>query len=332
MPLRSRPRFPDVPEKAGHYESFYIKACSPNGGLGIWIRHTVHKRPKEPATASVWFTLFDAHADGPLATKVTVPAGELSWGEDFYIKVGDAVLADGSADGAIETSALSASWELTFVDDAEPFYFLPRQWMYRTRLPKTKFLSPYPNALFSGRLVVADRAIDLNDWPGMIGHNWGSEHAERWVWMQATDFADRPRDTYFDAGAARIKVGPLTMPWIANGRLVMDGQEHRLGGLERIRSTEINEQPTRCDFVLKGDGVVVRGNVSAPAKDFVGWVYADPVGPEHNTLNCSISDMELLVERKGRPAETLAVRAAAAYEFGLRGTDHGIPIQPYPDG
>ena len=38
-------RFPKVAAKGGHYESFYIKACRPGGGQGLWIRHTVHKRP-----------------------------------------------------------------------------------------------------------------------------------------------------------------------------------------------------------------------------------------------------------------------------------------------
>ena len=55
-------RFPDVAEKAGHYESFYIKACRPGGGEGIWIRHTVHKRPGAEPKGSIWFTLFDAEA------------------------------------------------------------------------------------------------------------------------------------------------------------------------------------------------------------------------------------------------------------------------------
>jgi len=332
MPLRTQPRFPGVPPKAGHYESFYIKACHPSGGMGIWIRHTVHKRPGAEPTASVWFTLFDARAAAPKATKVTVPPSELSSGGDFYIRVGDAVLEDGKAQGRIETTALSASWDLTFADDSEPFYFLPRQWMYKTKLPKTKFLSPYPASHFDGEVTVGGERIDLAGWPGMIGHNWGSEHAERWVWIQGAAFADRPRDTYFDAGAARIKVGGATVPWIANGRLVLDGEEHRLGGIERMRSTTIDEAPTRCDFVLHGSGVVVKGNVSAEPKDFVGWVYADPGGSEHNTLNCSIANMELLVERSGKPAETLVVRGGAAYEFGMRETDHGIPVQPYADG
>ena len=87
-----------------------------------------------------------------------------------------------------------------------------------------------------------------------------------------------------------------------------------------------------CAFVLPGKDIVVRGRVSAPHKDFVGWVYADPDGPEHNTVNCSVADLELTVERPGRAGPRADPRGGAAYELGMRETDHGIPIQPYPDG
>ena len=114
--------------------------------------------------------------------------------------------------------------------------------------------------------------------------------------------------------------------------LVLDGAEHRLGGFGRVPSTEVAEAPTSCRFQLKGRGVKLSGRVAAERKDFVAWIYADPVGPEHNTLNCSISDLELDVEIDGRPGERLKVDRGAAYEFGTRDTDHGIPLQPYPDG
>jgi hypothetical protein len=74
--------------------------------------------------------------------------------------------------------------------------------------------------------------------------------------------------------------------------------------------------------------VRVRGSVAAPRKDFVGWVYADPDGSEHNTVNCSIADMRLQVEGSGE----LVVAGAAAYELGMRERDHGMPIQPFGDG
>jgi hypothetical protein len=105
-----------------------------------------------------------------------------------------------------------------------------------------------------------------------------------------------------------------------------------LGGFGHIPSTEVSAEPNTARFELKGADAKVTGTVSAPAKDFVAWIYADPVGPEHNTLNCSISDLDLDVELDGGPAQRLTVRRAAAYEFGTRDTGHGIPVQPYPDG
>ncbi|HYH61690.1 MAG TPA: hypothetical protein VD766_07475, partial [Solirubrobacterales bacterium] len=60
--------------------------------------------------------------------------------------------------------------------------------------------------------------------------------------------------------------------------------------------------------------------------------YADPAGPEHNALNCSIADMELKVERPGERHAKLEVAGAAVYELGTRDADHGIPLQPFKDG
>jgi hypothetical protein len=323
-------RFPAVDEKAGHYESFYIKACRPGGGEGIWIRHTVHKRPGAQPKGSVWFTHFDHEADGPQATKVTVPAAELSVPAGGWIRVAEAQIGPGQATGAVDSDAVSASWELAFGGDEEPCKYLPADWLYEAPVPRTKFVAPCPSATFNGSLEINGKSIDITAWPGMVGHNWGSEHAERWVWLEGTGFDEG--NTWFDAGAARIKLGRWTTSWVPSGMLVLDGERHRLGGIGRVRSARISESPTSCEFVLPGKDLVVRGRVSAPKKDFVGWVYADPKGPEHHTVNCSISDLELTVERKGAASRDLSLPGGAAYEFGMRETDHGIPIQPYPDG
>ncbi|HWB70246.1 MAG TPA: hypothetical protein VG518_09750 [Solirubrobacterales bacterium] len=323
-------RFPRVATRAGHYESFYIKACHPEGGRGLWIRHTVHKRPGAEPNASIWFVLFDRRAEGPRAAKATVPASRLSAPEGAWVEVGGSVLGPGRASGSIETEALAASWELSFAAGGEPCKYLPSDWLYSAPLPRTKFVAPVPSTHFDGHLEIDGERLEIGGWPGMIGHNWGSEHAERWVWLEGTGFGS-PGD-YFDAGAARVRLGSRISPWIPSGFLVLDGEAHRLGGLGAIRSASIVESPESCEFTLPGRDIVVRGRVSAPRKDFVGWVYADPKGPEHNTINCSVADLELRVERPAEQPRTLTLAAGAAYELGMRETDHGIPIQPYPDG
>jgi hypothetical protein len=324
-------RFPRATARAGHYESFYIKACRPGGGQGIWIRHTVHKRPGAEPNASIWFVFFDRETEGPRATKVTVPATELSAPVGSWIRIHNAEIGPGRASGSVDTDAVKASWELDFAGDAVPCKYLPADWLYDARLPRTKFVAPFPDARFDGRLVIDGEEIEIGGWPGMIGHNWGTEHAERWVWLEGTGFEASP-DTYFDAGAARIKLGSWTTPWIPSGMLMLDGEAHRLGGFGHIRTASIDATAGECSFVLPGKDLTVRGRVSAPKKDFVGWIYADPKGPEHNTINCSVSDLELTIERPDQPSRELTLSAGAAYEFGMRETDHGIPIQPYPDG
>jgi hypothetical protein len=323
----TRARFPDVPQEAGHYESFYLRAAHPSEALGIWIRYTVHKRPGAEASGSLWFTLFDATADGPRAVKVTEP-GPRAPSDGSFVEIAGSTFGP----SAVAGRAGDVSWDLRYTPAAEPLLHLPRDWMYTAKLPRTKTLSPAPAALYSGTVTVGERTIELDSWPGMVGHNWGAEHAERWVWMHGIGFVGRQEDTWIDVAVGRVKVGPLTTPWIGNGSISIDGARHRLGGIEKTRGIRVNEHPSRCDFLIPGDGLSVRGRVESDVKNFVGWVYADPSGPEHNTVNCSIADMELTVSRSGEPDVVLATRAGATYELGMRETDHGIPLQPYGDG
>jgi hypothetical protein len=325
--LRTEARFPQVASGRGHYESFFIRAFHPVEPVGTWIRYTVLKRPDQEPRGSLWFTLFDASADGgPVASKVTLGPGEVS-AEPPYIRVGDAgAVADGLATGA----AGDATWELSFASGEPPLRHLPKPWMYRAPIPRTKLLSPYPAARFSGHVAVGERRLELDGWRGTTGHNWGAQHAERWIWMHGAAF-DAGDGVWLDLGLGRIKLGPVTTPWTAAGAISIDGERHALGGPAAARRTNVDEHPDSCRFAIPGDGLTIRGEVAAPREDFVGWVYSDPDGGEHNTVNCSIARMELTIEREGQAPRRLTTAHGAAYELGMRETGHGMPIQPFPD-
>ena len=213
-------------------------------------------------TCALWFVLFDADATGPRATKRQFGADGADAPEHSYVRVGDAVLGEGRATGSVSTDALEAKWDLTFADTHEPFHHLPRDFLYGAKLPKTKFLSPYPNAVFDGTIEVGGETVEVDGWRGMIGHNWGAEHAERWVWVQGAGFEGRDPEDYFDMAVGRIKVAGLTTPWVGNAMLMLDGTPHRLGGFERIPSTDVEESPSGARFGLKGKGVKLSGRVA----------------------------------------------------------------------
>jgi hypothetical protein len=151
----------------------------------------------------------------------------------------------------------------------------------------------------------------------VIGHNWGAEHAERWIWLHGVRFEGAP-DAWLDVALGRVKVGPLTTPWIANGALHLDGERRRVGGLGRR---------ARVDEHADGGRIEVGGiTIEVSAAPLVSWVYSDPSGGEHRSTNCSIASIALTVG--GR---TLRAEHGGAWELGTREAPRGVEVQPYPD-
>jgi hypothetical protein len=177
----------------------------------------------------------------------------------------------------------------------------------------------------------------------MVGHNWGSEHAERWIWLHGVGFEENP-SAWLDVALGRVLVAGRLTPWMASGAISLDGRRTRLGGLG-ARGLRVAESAARCTLFLPGEGgLTVEAHVDTPRGAAAGWRYADPDGGEHDVVNCSVAALALNVRprtRKGAgggAATTLHSRHGAAYELGMRtlkGTsehDHGVTFAPFPDG
>jgi len=334
--------FPAMPLRAGMYESFYLRAVSPEEPIGVWIRNTVHKAPNRAPKGSVWCTVFDARLGRPFMHKLT--SEELRVPDGGWIAVGD-VPEPGPEPGAGDGEGASlgpgraegrcgeARWSLRFVSGEPELRHLPRAWLYRAPLPRTKLTSPAPAASFDGVVELPGRdPIELRGWPGMVGHNWGSEHAERWIWLHGIAFDGAP-EAWLDVALGRLKIAGRMTPWVANGALSLDGRRHRLGGLA-ARGLHVSESTDGCMLRLAGEhGLTVQARVEVPAQTAAGWRYTDPRGGDHEVVNCSVATLELSVTQQGAGApRTLRTAHGCAYELGMRERDHGVPIAPFADG
>jgi hypothetical protein len=316
--------FPRARRRTGMYESFYLRAVAPQEPVGAWIRYTVDKPPGGDARGSLWCTVFDAARGRPLQKKLT--SGELSAPRNGWIDVHGASMSARSAHG----SCGEADWSLRFASQEPELRHLPRRWMYRAPLPRTKLTSPAPAARFDGLLRLAgEREIELLDWQGMVGHNWGSEHAERWIWLHGVGFEQAP-DAWLDVALGRVMIAGRMTPWIANGALSLEGRRLRIGGLG-ARGLRVAETAEGCALRLVGEhGLTIKARVDVPAGTAAGWHYSDPDGgPGHDVVNCSIAALELtLAWPGGRAPRTLTSEHGGAYELGMRERDHGVPIAP----
>ena len=306
--------FPDASERDGLYESFFVRAVSPDEPVGVWIRYTVHKKAGDWPTGAVWCTVFDARRGRPFMHKSTFD--EVSAPDGRWLAIGDSTIRAGTADG----SSGDARWSLRFHPLGPDLHHLRPDWLYRAPLPRTKLTSPAPMASFDGLLTVAGRdPIELRGWPGMVGHNWGSEHAERWIWLHGVGFAEDPT-AWLDVAIGRLRVGRWVSPWIANGALSAGGRRYRLGGLGS-RGLHVSETSAGCEVRIPGQaGLKLVARAVVPEDSAASWRYEDPDGGSHDVMNCSVARLGLQIRPPG-PGETISLRTASGgvYELGTSG-------------
>jgi hypothetical protein len=321
-PSAGDPRWPVVRAGRGHYESYFLRACDPAGGRGIWLRYTVlitgspgSGRGGAPPRGELWCTWFDRQAGPPRHARVE--AGVPRSPGEPWISMRDSTFGRSAAVGALSAPGLSARWSLRYRAADRPLLHLPARWMYRARTPKTKLAAPCPVATFDGEFDVDGRRIVVDGWPGMVGHNWGERHAESWVWVHGLGLGD---DGWLDLAIARLRLGGITTPWIANGVLSLGGRRRRLGGPGR--PVALSAAGDRCVLRVRGRRTVLTAAVSAPPEAFVAWSYPSPDGVPAGVRNCSVADLAVTVRGPGRGTREFAVAGTAAYEIGRRGELH----------
>ena len=239
--------FPTAARGAGMYESFYLRAVSPERAARRLDPLHRPQATRAPPRGSVWCTVFDASAAGPYHAQADDrAAARARRGLDRDRRGRAWAPAEQRAPAARRAgrcaspraSPSCATW--------------PPSWLYRAPLPRTKLTSPAPGrAASTGSLELPGRAaIELRGWPGMVGHNWGSEHAERWIWLHGIGFEDAP-EAWLDVALGRMQAGGRMTPWVANGALSLDGRRHRVGGLG-ARGLHVAESAAGCPLLLTG--------------------------------------------------------------------------------
>ena len=303
------------------YESWFVRLVSPDRPLAFWIRYTIDKTPGREATGTVWFTGFDDANDRPLARRLTgQPAGVPSGG---WVRIGDSEIGPTGLRG----DCFEAAWELRFAARAPALFHLSRPRLYDLPLPRTKPVTPVPLGDFHGSVRIGEREVSVDGWSGVIGHNWGTEHAERWIWLHGSGFPD-DLDAWVDVAMGRVRVAGRLLPWVANGAIHSAGRTRRIGGM-LARGLQVNESAARLEARLPVEGKASLDlEVESPKRLTVGWQYGDPADPDgesREVANCSAARMTAsLNSPQGRTV--LSTLGGAVYELGMSETGHGIPI------
>jgi hypothetical protein len=300
------------------YESWFLSARDPLAQRALWIRHTRLRLRDGRESAALWCTVADrGSGQPPAAVKQVFADGDRpgTVGPDRF--QGDAVL-DGRA----------AHWDLALSSKEPPLRPMRPAALYRTPVPRTKLIAVIPDGLADGTVGIDGRVIDVSGWRVTAGHNWGSEHADSWVWLHAAGFPGAP-EGWLELVLAKVRVGPALLPWTAFGALKLGSELIPLGGLGRKATA--SPAPGQLSATVRGQGARLTVTVTARPEDTVTVPYEDPGGGTRTVRHAALARVELTVERAGAAAVTLATDDVA-YEYGTSGPVPGLACMPLPEG
>lgn len=279
------PRAPGAPRGAPLYESHYVLATRPDGGRAVWIRYTAHKEPGEPARGTLWCTAFDAEAPAPVARRVESTAPLAAPPDGAWAAIDGATIGPRRAAGQVADCA----WELSWCEEAPALPYLPSRALYDRPFPRSQGVAMVPCATFAGSVEVAGQTWSLDGWRGMVGHNWGADHADEWLWLHATGLGDDDPGGWLDLVLVRVRLGPVRTPWLPSGAIAPGGAPRR-ATLAQARGLEVRLASGSARITIPrmpGGALSIATDLPAPAT--VGWDYASPGGHSRDVRNCSIA-------------------------------------------
>ena len=301
----------------GGYESWFLSARDPASTMALWIRHTRHRPRQGPESAALWCTVAD-HGGGhpPVMVKQVfgaLPAGSAAGPRQFR---GNAAMGQ-----------RTAYWDLTISSPQPPLLPLRPAVLRRAPLPRTKLEASVPDGWVTGTIGIDGRTADVSRWRGTVGHNWGSEHADSWMWLHA-DFGMAPGG-WLELVLARIRIGRARLPWTAMGAAGLDGERIALGGLGR--RPRVDRRPGRLTADIPSPGARLQLTVTTRDDDAVAVRYADPSGGTRVVRHALLADVELILRRPGGREAALS-SGRGAYEYGTSQSTGEITPEPLPEG
>lgn len=267
-------------KRDGLYESMYLKANSPDGRRGLWVKHNLLRPRFGAAIAETWLILFERDA-APIVAKQEHPwtLGRYD-AEAVRFEVPGVTLAPELAEGRLA----DLRWRLALSGGGAPLFHLPHAWLYRVPFPKKKLLTPAPRLRFDGEIEVGARRWAVDGWVGLRGHNWGTEHAHAYAYGNCQVWDDGAEDRVVDGFSASVKLGGRPSPWLS--AVVGRGPNWARNRIRDWRSA--CELTDRAWSVRWADGAL---SMRADPATYAGLRYAHPDGRESACYNTKFADV-----------------------------------------
>ena len=228
----------------------------------------------------------------------------------FHFQIGGNEIGESFCRGALEVEGHAISWDLHWRSTFR-ITLSNKGWIGFSR-------TPHSDALFSGQ-------IKLDGWSfegdplgfGVQGHNCGYRHRNFWTWTHAYFPASDGGSTARKASTLEALVYEMPFGLVFRKAVLWhEGKQHEFRNLQ-----ELVREPDEFRWGFRGsssskDGFRLEASIdgNGPSIHRLPYVKTDCTGSFEVTNN-SLAKAVLVLERRGRPVETLETSNGAVLEM-----------------
>jgi hypothetical protein len=306
-------------------EVWFVKLNDPDGTRALWLRFTLLVTKNGFQRIAETWAVFLQREPGKEITKSAV---KQSFGIASFssfpagIKIESCTLGTDHTQGQIQSKGKSIRWDLA-INNLQPHSvnFLP-QAARKIGLFPTLISTISEEMLFSGTVTVDGVVHEFKNAPGCKSHWSGERSADSWVWGQANVFKNdqgEPSPFIFEGITARPRWGGnLKGPKLSSFYFFYKEQHYLFDSAWDAFQLKSDSSITEWRFQADRADISFRGSAKADHKDFAGVTLEDTDGSVLYCANSTLSNLQILVYRRGKLETTVTAVGTAAFEVVSR--------------
>ncbi|MFZ9596727.1 MAG: hypothetical protein ACO3A2_11720 [Bdellovibrionia bacterium] len=323
------------------HEMWYLKLNDPSTQRAFWLRFTLlHPRngfKRLCEVAAVYFEKTSQREIKKVALKQTYgldafqirAASKASPHLGQGVKMADNELTAQSTTGQIVSKGNSIHWDLSFTPESKTQFSLIPKFLSRSRLVKTSMKTLCEELIFTGITEINGERIHWKEAPGILGYRSGSIAGHSWTWGQCNAFVDeagKPTPFVFEGLTAQTRIGPFRTPSVSSFYFRYRQKDYHFNTLKDLIHIQSKANLNQWEFVTDRGELVFRGYIQSEYKDFAGLTDEDTQGSLLYFSNSKLSNMKVLVYRKGKLESTFTAEGTVAFEVVSRTRNPYVPL------
>lgn len=294
----------------GIYESFYFRGNHKTGQQAFWLKHNLLTYNKEPGVVlECTLILFDKKSEETFVYnhKEKITRDEFkklitdsSWKRfRFDFKNGSHfALSEEKLSGQMFTPDGDVSWDLDLLPSGEVYYHFSNDWFYHSFFPKKKILTNDIDITFDGTINSPNFNME-GQFKGMNGHNWGTEHAHKYVYADCNQFDED--GAYFDGFSAKVELlgGLVKSPYLSSCSLKLQNEWYHFNDVMtsfRHRVTTLSVHQWQVEFENKSHSLKVK--IDGEKEPWVTLTYDHPSKKQSRVNNTKFAKGVLILIEK----------------------------------